>query len=271
MPSPSFYPLILALGLPILGYAAVFKNPWLAIPGADRRAVRHVRLGHRARHRAEADAWHHRAAPRRIPSDESPTRRQLAAARRRAHPAGTATTRTTTGTVTNTKLGMWLFLSSDCLFFGAFIATYLLYRGRGGIKGPTPKDVYNIPFTSVTSFILLMSSLTMVLALAAIQRGDHRRFRIWLIATALFGATFIAGQIYEFTEFYPRGPRPRHERVRLELLRAHRLPRRARDRRHHLAPVAVGPLDAGPARGAALRAGRDRRVCTGTSSTWCGS
>jgi cytochrome c oxidase subunit 3/cytochrome o ubiquinol oxidase subunit 3 len=45
----------------------------------------------------------------------------------------------------------------------------------------------------------------MVLALAAIQRGDHRRFRVWLLATALFGVTFIAGQIYEFTEFYREG------------------------------------------------------------------
>ena len=100
---------------------------------------------------------------------------------------------------------MWLFLSSDCLFFGAFIATYLLYRDRRGQTGPTPQDVFNIPFTSATSFILLMSSLTMVLALAAIQRGDYRRFRIWIMATALFGATFIAGQIFEFTEFTRKG------------------------------------------------------------------
>ena len=110
---------------------------------------------------------------------------------------------TATG-VTNTKLAMWLFLSSDCLFFGAFISTYLLYRGRSQ-EGPFPEDVYNIPFTSATSFILLMSSLTMVLALAAIQRGDYRRLRIWLMATALFGATFIGGQVFEFTEFYREG------------------------------------------------------------------
>jgi heme/copper-type cytochrome/quinol oxidase subunit 3 len=112
---------------------------------------------------------------------------------------------TATG-VTNTKLAMWLFLSSDCLFFGAFISTYLLYRGRSE-EGPFPEDVYNIPFTSLTSFILLMSSLTMVLALAAIQRGDYRRLRIWLMATALFGATFIGGQVFEFTEFYREGLR----------------------------------------------------------------
>jgi heme/copper-type cytochrome/quinol oxidase subunit 3 len=111
---------------------------------------------------------------------------------------------TSTGT-TNTKLAMWVFLSSECIFFGAFISTYLLYRGRSPANTPQPKDVYNIPFTSVTSFILLMSSLTMVLALAAIQRGDHRRFRVWLVATGMFGMVFIAGQIYEFTEFYREG------------------------------------------------------------------
>ncbi len=106
--------------------------------------------------------------------------------------------------VTNTKLGMWVFLSSDCLFFGAFITTYLLYRNRN-ISGPTPKSLYNIPFTSVTSFILLMSSLTMVLALAAIQRNDMRRFKVWVMATAVFGMLFIGGQVFEFTEFYREG------------------------------------------------------------------
>ncbi len=113
---------------------------------------------------------------------------------------------TNTG-VSHAKLGMWLFLSSEALFFGAFISTYFLYRGRDSqfLKGPKPDQVFNIPFTSVTSFILLMSSLTMVLALAAIQRGDHRRLRIWLLTTALFGLTFIGGQVFEFTEFYRQG------------------------------------------------------------------
>jgi cytochrome c oxidase subunit 3/cytochrome o ubiquinol oxidase subunit 3 len=113
---------------------------------------------------------------------------------------------TNTG-VTSPKLGMWMFLSSEALFFGAFISTYFLYRGRDATfkGGPTPNELFDIPFTSATSFILLMSSLTMVLALAAIQRGDHRRLRIWLLATAMFGLTFIAGQVYEFTEFHREG------------------------------------------------------------------
>jgi heme/copper-type cytochrome/quinol oxidase subunit 3 len=113
---------------------------------------------------------------------------------------------TNTG-VSNPKLAIWLFLSSEALFFGAFIATYFLYRGRDSYfnGGPTPKELFSIPFTSVTSFVLLMSSLTMVLALAAIQRGDHRRLRIWLLATAFFGLVFVGGQVFEFTEFYREG------------------------------------------------------------------
>jgi cytochrome c oxidase subunit 3/cytochrome o ubiquinol oxidase subunit 3 len=110
---------------------------------------------------------------------------------------------TTTG-LPSTKLAMWLFLASDCLFFGALISTYVLYRGRG-IEGPFPKDVFDIPYTSVSSFVLLGSSLTMVLALSAAQKRDFGRMRIWLLATALLGMTFVGGQVYEFTAFHNEG------------------------------------------------------------------
>lgn len=110
---------------------------------------------------------------------------------------------TATG-VDNVKLGMWAFLGSECLFFGSFITTYLLYRNNV-LSGPTPHEIYDIPFTSVSSFVLLMSSLTMVLALNAIHRHDERAMRIWLLATALLGMTFIGGQIYEFTTFVHEG------------------------------------------------------------------
>lgn len=115
----------------------------------------------------------------------------------------TAGHHTSTG-LDNTKLAMWGFLGSECLFFGSMISTYLLYRNRV-VSGPTPHEIYDIPYTSVSSFVLLMSSLTMVLALAAIQRGDHRGLRVWLLATAFLGMTFIGGQIYEFTTFVEEG------------------------------------------------------------------
>ena len=110
---------------------------------------------------------------------------------------------TSTG-LDNAKLAMWAFLGSECLFFGSLISTYLLYRSRVG-TGPTPAEVYDIPYTSVSSFVLLMSSLTMVLALSAIQRGNERGMRVWLLATAFLGMSFIGGQIYEFTTFYEEG------------------------------------------------------------------
>jgi len=104
----------------------------------------------------------------------------------------------------NRKLLMWIFLASECLFFGSLISTYLLYRNRNQVA-PYPKDLYDIPFTSVSSFVLLMSSVTMVLALAAIQRGDLRAMRVWLLGTAFLGLTFLSGQAYEFTGFYDKG------------------------------------------------------------------
>src|SRR3990170_517306 len=111
--------------------------------------------------------------------------------------------RTSTG-LPNMKLAMWLFLASDCLFFGALIASYVLYRGAS-LTGPYPNDVFDIPYTSVSSFVLLASSLTMVLALSAIQRGDQGRFRVWVLATALLGMAFVGGQVYEFTVFHDEG------------------------------------------------------------------
>jgi cytochrome c oxidase subunit 3/cytochrome o ubiquinol oxidase subunit 3 len=110
---------------------------------------------------------------------------------------------TNTG-ISNTKLAMWVFLGSDCLLFGALISTYLLYK-TNVTTPPGPQDVYDIPFTSVSSFVLLMSSLTMVLAVSAIERGDHRGARTWIMSTAMLGSVFIGGQIYEFTTFYREG------------------------------------------------------------------
>jgi heme/copper-type cytochrome/quinol oxidase subunit 3 len=111
---------------------------------------------------------------------------------------------TATG-LSNNKLAMWVFLGSECMLFGGLISTYLLYKDRVPEGGITPRDIYDIYFTSASSFVLLMSSLTMVLALAAVQRADYFRLKVWLLTTALLGSTFIAGQVYEFTAFYNEG------------------------------------------------------------------
>ncbi len=111
---------------------------------------------------------------------------------------------TNTG-ISNEKLAMWVFLGSECLLFGGLISTFVLYKENNQAGGPLPIDLYDIPFTSISSFVLLMSSLTMVLAVAAIGRGDHQKLRTWLLATALLGGIFISGQVYEFQLFVKEG------------------------------------------------------------------
>ena len=111
--------------------------------------------------------------------------------------------RTSTG-IEHRKLLMWIFLASECLFFGTLISTYLIYKGKS-LVGPYPHEILNIPFTSFSTFDLLMSSLAMVLALAAIQRGDMRQGKLWLLVTALLGLVFLGGQVYEFSSFVHEG------------------------------------------------------------------
>ena len=113
---------------------------------------------------------------------------------------------TSTG-ISNEKLAMWVFLASECLLFGGLISTFLIYKNRvgDGALHERPHDLYDLAFTSISSFVLLMSSLTMVLAVSAIQRGEHRSMRTWLATTALLCSVFIAGQVYEFKEFLNAG------------------------------------------------------------------
>ena len=127
-------------------------------------------------------------------------------------PAGDDHSSHTATGINSRKLLMWLFLASDCMFFGALIATYMIYRGKaeevflaGYGTGPFPSDLIDIPFTSVSAFVLLMSSLTMVLSLASLQKNNIRGSRIWLAATAILGMAFLGGQFFEFSEFHHAG------------------------------------------------------------------
>jgi heme/copper-type cytochrome/quinol oxidase subunit 3 len=102
------------------------------------------------------------------------------------------------------KLGMWILIASECLLFGSLIVTYLIYR-NASVTGPHPHEVLNIPVTTISTFVLLMSSFSIVLALHGIQHGNMRQFRVWILVTALGGLTFLGFQTYEFTEFVHKG------------------------------------------------------------------
>jgi heme/copper-type cytochrome/quinol oxidase subunit 3 len=114
------------------------------------------------------------------------------------------------------------------MLFASLISTYLIYKGRS-VVGPYPheacnppncavplKAILNIPVTSASTFVLLMSSLAMVLALAAVENADQpmpegfgprllRSSKLWLWMTAILGVTFLGFQAYEFTSFVHEG------------------------------------------------------------------
>ena len=106
---------------------------------------------------------------------------------------------TTTTGIDNRKMMIWVFLGSECMFFGSLIATYLIYFGRS-LSGPG-LEILDIPTTSVSTFVLLMSSFMMVMAYSSITKGNVKKFRVWIMCTAILGATFLGFQYYEFTEF----------------------------------------------------------------------
>lgn len=102
------------------------------------------------------------------------------------------------------KILMWAFLASDCMFFGSLIATYLVYRGHS-TDHPLPEEIFQLNLTSTSSFVLLLSSWLMVLALSAVQKGQLWWFRLWTLGVAFFGSIFLGFQIYEFSHFVQEG------------------------------------------------------------------
>lgn len=136
---------------------------------------------------AHADTTH--APPAHPPADHAPAHEE----------------ETTTG-INHRKLLMWVFLGSDCLFFGSLIATYMVYRGQS-IVGPYPKDIIDVPITTVSTFVLLMSSFAMVMGVAAARNGNQKRLIQWLVMTIILGSIFIGFQVYEFNLFRVEGLR----------------------------------------------------------------
>jgi heme/copper-type cytochrome/quinol oxidase subunit 3 len=104
----------------------------------------------------------------------------------------------------NTRLGVWVFLGSECAFFASLIGTYVAVHGAWA-PGLGPKQVFDLPLTGTATFALLASSLTMALAVTAAGRNDFARMRTLLVVTAILGLMFVGAQVYEFTDFYHKG------------------------------------------------------------------
>ena len=106
--------------------------------------------------------------------------------------------------VNNKKLLMWLFLGSDCMFFGTMISTHLIYR-KLYPESFDPTSLFSLELTSFSTFILLMSSFLMALAVSAMHKCDIKSFRRNTLGVIFFGLIFLGCQVFEFTEFVHEG------------------------------------------------------------------
>lgn len=104
----------------------------------------------------------------------------------------------------NKILGFWLFLGAETVLFGTLFAAYLGLRHQV-LDGPAPAELFSLPFVALMTAILLVSSLTSVLAVQAMHRHDVSAMQRWLIITVLLGATFLGLEIYEFNHYVHLG------------------------------------------------------------------
>ena len=107
--------------------------------------------------------------------------------------------------VYNMKLGMWVFLLSEVMFFTSLIGTYIILRFARPDHFADPGQVLNVPLTAFNTFFLICSSVTMVKAFAAIQKGDQKGLKLWLLATIVIGACFVGIQAIEYSKLAEEG------------------------------------------------------------------
>ncbi|NKC04775.1 cytochrome o ubiquinol oxidase subunit III [Brucella haematophila] len=107
----------------------------------------------------------------------------------------------------STMLGFWLYLMSDCLIFAVLFATYGVL-GRNYAAGPSPADLFDLNLVAINTAMLLLSSITYGFAMLQMQRDDKTATLFWLGITGIFGALFLAIEIYEFSHLIREGAGP---------------------------------------------------------------
>lgn len=96
------------------------------------------------------------------------------------------------------KLGMWTFLASEVMLFGAFISAYIVLRMGSPNFGVPSEAVLGRGLATLNTFVLISSSFTMVLALASIQKDKIKAFAGYIVMTMLLGSTFLGIKVYEY-------------------------------------------------------------------------
>ena len=107
----------------------------------------------------------------------------------------------------STMLGFWLYLMSDCLIFAMLFAGYGVYGGSYA-GGPTARELFELPLVAVNTTMLLLSSITYGFAMISADERKQGAVLGWLAVTALFGAAFLAIELYEFSNLIHEGAGP---------------------------------------------------------------
>jgi cytochrome o ubiquinol oxidase subunit 3 len=111
------------------------------------------------------------------------------------------------GGESQTTMGFWIYLMSDCLIFAVLFATFGVLAGATA-QGPTGRGLFELEFVLGETMLLLASSFTFGLAMLSLQAGTLRRATGWLVATFVLGAAFVGMEVYEFAELMHRGAVP---------------------------------------------------------------
>ena len=112
---------------------------------------------------------------------------------------------TSPNTIVN--FGFWIYLMSDVIIFSILFATFLILSTHYA-KGPTGREIIELPNVFIETMALLISSLTYGLAMISLRKGDQKWVMRWLIVTFLFGATFIGLEVNEFVGLVADGAGP---------------------------------------------------------------
>ena len=107
--------------------------------------------------------------------------------------------------VYNMKLGMWVFLLSEVMFFTGLIGAYIILRFARPEQFADPGVVLNVPLTAANTFLLICSSVTMVKAFAEIERGNQKGLKLYLVLTAVIGMAFVGVQAIEYYKLAHEG------------------------------------------------------------------
>ena len=110
----------------------------------------------------------------------------------------TVTPREDTG-LYNAKVGIWLFLASEVMLFGALFSSYILLR-VGSAPGTWPHGLLNIPIGTLNTVVLITSSITVVMAWASLKLNNFRNFKIYQAFTILLAMTFVGVKSFEYRD-----------------------------------------------------------------------